>query len=98
MQEYSNRFSGVNNIEQFASKLLTEITKQSGFSVTKSKLGKCWTYNCHTGKVKDCWLNIGKINRDTTNRITSQEKANLYINCSCIRSLFMKAGVFNVVY
>lgn len=34
------------NIEQLSTKLLFDLTKNTGFEVSKGKLGECWTENC----------------------------------------------------
>lgn len=40
------------NIEQLSAKLLFDLTRNTGFEVTKSTLGECWKLNCCDWKNK----------------------------------------------
>ncbi len=94
----------IHTIEQLSSHLLTELTKNSGLKVTKGDIGKCWTCDCHTGKILDCNLQYSDIRIDKQDnekitsgvRITRREKAYSYIINSYIHNLFKRVGVYNV--
>lgn len=45
ISEYDSRIEA-HNIEQFVAKLLFDLTRNTGFEVSKGKLGECWTKSC----------------------------------------------------
>ena len=78
-----------NNNEQLASKLLYEITRNTGFETDKGELGNCFVIDCcdwHERKEDDiCGLD--------NKRITAKEKANILIEHSVLKAAFRKAGL-----
>ena len=77
------------NSEQIASKLLFEITRNTGFETNKSKLGECFVVNCcdRTTRQDDdvCGLD--------DNRINSIEKAKLIVEYSVLGETIEKVGL-----
>lgn len=53
------------NIEQLAARLLFDLTRNTGFEVSKGKLGECWVQSCcdWTGRRKDdiCGLDNSRL-------------------------------------
>ncbi|MFI3213184.1 MAG: hypothetical protein R3Y24_07560 [Eubacteriales bacterium] len=73
--DYDNNVED-HNIEQLSAKLLFDLTRNTGFEVSKGKLGECWTQNCceWTGRQEDdiCGLNQARLSlADKTRSIYS---------------------------
>ncbi len=77
------------NIEQFVARLLYDITRNTGFEVTKGKVGDCWIRPCceWMGRQEDdiCGLD------DT--RLPLYEKMRTIYEKSCLRNQFEALGL-----
>ena len=77
------------NTEQISSRLLSEITKNTGFETTKGKLGECFTVSCcdwESRKTDDiCGLD--------DRRLTSGEKIKSIFDYSVLKDSFSEAGL-----
>lgn len=79
----------VKNTEQIASKLLREITRNTGFETDKSSLGECFINSCCEWKERGsddiCGLD--------DHRIDANEKARLLVERSILKQAFERAGL-----
>ena len=77
------------NSEQIAAKLLSKLTKNTGFETDKKKLGVCFKDSCcgYAERTQEdlCGLD--------NNRKTIEEKIEVYIENSMIKSEFQKVGL-----
>ena len=64
VMDYDNNLED-HNIEQLSAKLLFDLTRNTGFEVSKGKIGECWTQNCceWTGRQEDdiCGLDQARL-------------------------------------
>lgn len=62
--DYDNKVED-HNIEQLSAKLLFDLTRNTGFEVSKGKIGECWTQGCcdWTGRQEDdiCGLDTARL-------------------------------------
>jgi len=77
------------NIEQFSAKLLFDITRNTGFEVSKSKLGPCWHISCceWDDRQEDDICGLDK------RRIDLTEKMRQIYRETSIRKEFIKNGI-----
>ena len=77
------------NIEQLSAKILFELTRNTGFEVSKSSIGECWIRSCcdWSGRQDDdiCGLDDG--------RLTLSEKMDQIISHSVLQAAFKEAGL-----
>lgn len=75
---YDNKLED-HNIEQLSAKLLFDLTRNTGFEVSKGKIGDCWTQDCceRTGRQEDdiCGL-------DNTRLSLTDKMKNIYSGTS----------------
>ena len=88
IKEYNSRVDTL-NIEQFAAKLLFDLTRNTGFEVSKGSLGQCWIVSCcewHERQADDiCGLD--------ENRISLIQKMKVIFQNTSLQSEFQKAGL-----
>lgn len=80
----------ISNIEQCCSKLIKGIVKNTGFEISKGKLGECWYVDCCTYSQKEEDDECGLSNSTPT----SGTKAFEIFNHSCIKSRFDNFGIY----
>lgn len=80
---------GEHSIEQLAAKLLFDLTRNTGFEVSKGKLGECWIQSCcewTTRKENDiCGLD--------SNRLSIYDKMRNIYEGTCLKEQFYAAGL-----
>ena len=78
-----------NNIEQLSAKLLFDLTRNTGFEVSKGVLGECWIKSCCEWKERQeddiCGLDY--------NRLSVFEKMKRIYDGSSLRLQFPKVGL-----
>ena len=88
IRDYYSRVD-VLNIEQFAAKLLFDLTRNTGFEVSKGSLGTCWIVSCCDWYKKQaddiCGLD--------ENRISLEEKMLAIFQNTSLQREFQKAGL-----
>lgn len=88
IKEYNSRVDTL-NIEQFAAKLLFDLTRNTGFEVSKGSLGQCWIVSCcewHERQADDiCGLD--------ENKISLIQKMKIIFQNTSLQSEFQKAGL-----
>ena len=77
------------NTEQIAAKMLFEITRNTGFETTKSKVGACFTVDCCKWNERQSNDICGLDER----RLTADEKAKVIFEHSVLKDSFAKAGL-----
>ena len=86
--DYDNNIVG-HNIEQLASKLLFDLTRNTGFEVSKGAIGKCWIEACcdwNDRKENDiCGLD--------RNRLSVKDKMRSIYTGTSLNTEFLKAGL-----
>lgn len=77
------------NIEQLAAKLLYDLTRNTGFEVSKGKIGECWIKSCCEWKDRQkddvCGLD--------NSRLSAIEKMKSIYGGSSLKSELSKAGL-----
>lgn len=77
------------NIEQLCTKLLFDLTRNTGFEVTKGKIGECWIRSCceWTGRQRDdlCGLD--------DKRLTVSDKMKEIYTGTLLKEKFLQAGM-----
>lgn len=77
------------NIEQLAAKLLFDLTRNTGFEVSKGSIGDCWIKTCceWDGRREDdiCGLDC--------NRLSVYDKMKMIYEETCLKEQFYKAGL-----
>ena len=80
---------GEHNIEQLVSKLLFDLTRNTGFEVSKGSIGECWTKSCCEWKKRMdndiCGLDF--------NRLSVYDKMKSIYEGTCLREQFHTAGL-----
>lgn len=88
VMEYDARIEE-HNIEQLAAKLLFDLTRNTGFEVSKGKLGACWIKSCceweERQKEDICGLDC--------HRLSVFDKMKTIYNESSLREQFLKIGL-----
>ena len=89
--EYDENLTGY-NIEKLSAKLLFDLTRNTGFEVTKGVLGDCWTLSCCDWTKREendiCGLD--------SRRLSVYDKMrNIYEN-TCLQKQFQIAGLETV--
>ena len=86
--EYDERI-GAHNIEQLASRLLFDLTRNKGFEVSKGTIGDCWIISCCEWKARKendvCGLDYG--------RLTKADKLISIFEGTCLKEQFRAAGL-----
>ena len=86
--EYDENLTGY-NIEQLSAKLLFDLTRNTGFEVTKGVLGDCWTLSCCDWTKREendiCGL-------DSRSLSVYDKMRNIYEN-TCLQKQFQIAGL-----
>ncbi len=77
------------NTEQISAKLLTGITRNTGFETDKAKVGPCFIINCCEWKERMdddiCGLDVS--------RLTADEKMRQLVDYSILKNAFQEAGL-----
>ena len=77
------------NIEQFAAKLLFDLTRNTGFEVSKGNIGDCWIKSCceWDGRMDDdiCGLDV--------KRLSVYDKMKSIFEGTCLNAQFQLAGL-----
>lgn len=85
---YENQINE-HNIEQLVAKLLFDLTRNTGFEVSKGSIGDCWTKSCceWTNRKEDdiCGLDYS--------RLSIHYKMKKIYEGTCLREQFCKAGL-----
>ncbi len=88
VMEYDSRIEE-HNIEQLAAKLLFDLTRNTGFEVSKGKLGVCWIKSCCEWEERQeediCGLDY--------HRLSVFDKMKTIYNESSLRTQFLKIGL-----
>lgn len=88
IKEYYERVDNM-NIEQLAARLLFDLTRNTGFEVSKSSIGECWLQSCceWTARQPDdiCGLD--------TNRLSLMEKMHTILQNTTLEKAFCKVGL-----
>lgn len=89
IKKFMDKHSSCINFEQLCAKLLFEITRNTGFEVTKGSLGECWYVSCCNYSKRDssdvCGLDLVRLN--------SYEKALELFKKTGLESSFNSIGV-----
>lgn len=80
---------GEYNIEQIASKLLYELTRNTGFQIDKSNLGDCWKVDCCKLEERE---DNDKCGLDS-NRLSLLEKMQIIMKESILQTEFKRVGL-----
>ena len=77
------------NVEQLAAKILYDLTRNTGFEISKGKMGECWTVSCCEWKSREdsdvCGLDF--------NRMTIFEKMQRIYERTCLKEQLGKVGL-----
>lgn len=86
--EYDERVAE-HNIEKLAAKLLLDLTRNTGFEVTKGTIGACWLLSCCEWKNREesdiCGLDY--------RRLSIYDKMKSVYENTCLQKQFQKAGL-----
>lgn len=86
--EYDNHIDR-HNVEQLASKILFDLTRNTGFEISKGNIGECWIKSCCEWEERTdndvCGLNSG--------RLSVYEKMKSIYEGTCIKEQFQAAGL-----
>lgn len=80
---------GEHNIEQLVSKLLFDLTRNTGFEVSKGSIGECWIKSCCEWKKR---MNNDICGLDF-NRLSVYDKMKSIYEGTCLREQFHTAGL-----
>lgn len=80
---------GEHNIEQLAAKLLFDLTRNTGFEVSKGKIGDCWLRSCCEWKERE----IDDICGLDNSRLLIYDKMKALYEGTCLKEQFHKAGL-----
>lgn len=86
--EYDQRIEE-HNIEQLAAKLLFELTRNTGFEVSKGMIGECWIKSCCEWEKRMPDDICGLDNR----RLSVSDKMKKIYEGSCLKEQFQKVGL-----
>lgn len=88
VMEYDKNIVG-HNIEQIAAKLLFDLTRNTGFEVSKGSIGECWVKSCCEWKARMADDICGLDSR----RLKIYDKMKMIYEGTCIKEQFRMAGL-----
>ena len=87
--EYDNHINE-HNVEQLAAKLLFDLTRNTGFEVSKGKIGDCWMKSCCEWKNR---MDNDICGLDHSGRLSVQAKMKSIYEGTCLKKQFHEAGL-----
>ena len=87
--EYDNHINE-HNVEQLAAKLLFDLTRNTGFEVSKGKIGDCWMKSCCEWKNR---MDNDICGLDHSGRLSVQAKMKSIYEGTCLKRQFHAAGL-----
>ncbi len=78
------------NIEQLSAKLLFDLTRNTGFEVSKGKIGDCWIRSCCEWKNR---MDNDICGLDHSGRLAVQAKMKSIYEGTCLKKQFQRAGL-----
>lgn len=82
------------NIEQLSAKLLFDLTRNTGFEVSKGSIGDCWIKSCCTWENR---MHNDLCGLDNSGRLSVQAKMKNIYEGTCLKRQFHKAGLKEVL-
>lgn len=82
------------NIEQLSAKLLFDLTRNTGFEVSKGRIGDCWIKSCCEWKNR---LDNDICGLDDSGRLSVQAKMKSIYEGTCLKKQFYAAGLEEVL-
>lgn len=78
------------NIEQLSAKLLFDLTRNTGFEISKGRIGDCWIKSCCEWKNR---MDDDICGLDHSGRLSVQDKMKSIYEGTCLKKQFHKAGL-----
>ncbi len=82
------------NIEQLSAKLLFDLTRNTGFEVSKGKIGDCWVKSCCEWKKR---IDNDVCGLEYSGRLTVYDKMKNIYEGTCLKKQFHEAGLEEIL-